>query len=304
MSGSQAFAGKVAIVTGAGTGLGKAHARYLAQRGASVVVNDVGVSKTGSGGTDSVAHSVADEFRAAGFDAVADCHSVVDGAAVAHTALQTYGRIDIVISNAGIIRDKSFHNMSVADWDAVYQVHVQGAFALCRAVWAAMREQAYGRIIFTTSASGIYGNFGQANYSMAKAGLIGLCKTLALEGQGHNIHVNAIAPVAASRMAEGIFPDAIWEHVKPEYISPYVAWLCHSDCRESGALFEAGAGYIGKLRWQRTRGYAHDVRAPLEVEEVAELWPQVIDFDGADSYSTVEQAINSFVRPQIDRYEK
>ena len=248
------FDERVAIVTGAGGGLGRAHALLLAARGAKVVVNDLGGDVKGGGKSSSAADAVVAEIVEAGGQAVASYDSVEDGDKIVQTAMDSYGRVDIVVNNAGILRDTSFHKMTVEDWDLVYRVHVYGSFRVTHAAWPHMRNAGYGRVIMTASAAGIYGNFGQANYAMAKLGLAGFANTLAVEGQKKNVFVNTIAPVAGSRMTETILPPPLVAKLKPEYVSPLVAWLCHESCTENGALYEVGGGYVARLRWQRAAG--------------------------------------------------
>src|SRR5215471_20128469 len=213
------FDGKVALVTGAGGGLGRSHALLLASRGAKVVVNDLGGSFTGEGKSASAADKVVAEIKAAGGEAVANYDSVEDGDKIVKTAIDTWGRLDILVNNAGILRDVSFAKMTQQDWDLVYKVHVLGAFRCTHAAWPIMRDAGYGRIIMTSSAAGIYGNFGQANYSMAKLGLHGFAQTLAAEGKKRNIVVNTIAPIAGSRMTETVLPKELLDALKPEYVS-------------------------------------------------------------------------------------
>src|SRR5580693_9737296 len=212
------FDGKVAIVTGAGGGLGRQHALELARRGAKVVVNDLGGAVDGSGGSSEAAMKVVEEIKAAGGEAIANGSSVTDDAGVAlmvKDAMDAWGRVDILIANAGVLRDKSFSKMEIADFEFVVNVHLMGTVKPAKAVWEIMREQNYGRIVVTTSSSGLYGNFGQSNYGAAKLGLIGLMNTLKLEGQKNNVHVNAIAPVAATRMTEAILPPGVAERLAP-----------------------------------------------------------------------------------------
>lgn len=238
------FDGRVAIVTGAGNGLGRAHALGLAARGAKVVVNDLGGALDGTGGSANAAERVVAEIRDAGGEAIADASSVTDDAAieamVART-LSTFGRIDILINNAGILRDKSFAKMELADFRAVMDVHVMGAVHCTKAVWEAMRAQNYGRILFTSSSSGLYGNFGQANYAAAKAALIGLMNTLHLEGAKYNIRVNALAPVAATRMTQDLMPKDALDLLQPEAVTPGVLYLA-SENAPSRVILAAGAG--------------------------------------------------------------
>src|SRR5215469_10104073 len=222
------FDGKVAIVTGAGGGLGRAHALDLARRGAKVVVNDLGGAVDGTGGNSEAAEKVVAEIKAAGGTAIANGASVTDDAGVAHLVKQTmdtYGRIDILIANAGILRDKSFSKMEIADFEAVMAVHVMGTVKPAKAIWQIMRDQQYGRIVVTTSSTGLYGNFGQTNYGCAKLGLVGFMNTLKLEGAKDNIKVNAICPVAGTRMTESILPPAVVDMLKPEYVTPAVIFL-------------------------------------------------------------------------------
>jgi NAD(P)-dependent dehydrogenase (short-subunit alcohol dehydrogenase family) len=281
MSDAIRFQDQVVIVTGAGGGLGRAHALLFAKHGAKVVVNDLGGSTHGEGANASAADKVVEEIRAAGGTAVANHDSVTDGEKIVQCALDTFGRIDVVVNNAGILRDKTFHKMEDADWDLVYKVHVEGAYKVTRAAWPHMREQGYGRIIFTASTSGIYGNFGQSNYGMAKLGLYGLTRTLAIEGRKNNILVNAIAPTGGTRMTEGLIPPQVFEQLKPELVSPLVVYLASQACAETSGLFEVGGGWIGKTRWDRSLGTGFDPRAGFSPEDVAEHWQQICDFDDA-----------------------
>jgi 3-hydroxyacyl-CoA dehydrogenase/3a,7a,12a-trihydroxy-5b-cholest-24-enoyl-CoA hydratase len=277
----------VAIVTGAGNGLGRSHALLLASRGARVVVNDLGGSFTGEGASQNAADKVVAEIVEAGGTAVANYDSVTDGEKIVQTAVDTWGRVDIVINNAGILRDVSFHKMSQADWDLVYQVHVLGAFKVTHAAWPLMREAGYGRVIMTASAAGIYGNFGQANYAMAKLGLAGFANTLAIEGQRKNIHVNTIAPIAGSRMTETVLPPNLIEALRPEYVSPLVSWLVHEDCEESGGLFEVGGGFFGKLRWERAEGKLVRLGRDITPELVKSSFAAITSFDKTTHPDTV-----------------
>lgn len=288
---SMRFDDRVVIVTGAGNGLGRSHALQFAARGARVVVNDLGGSIRGEGADHLAANQVVEEIVAAGGEAVASHDSVTEGKRIAQCALDNFGRIDVLVNNAGILRDKSFHKMTEEDWDQVYNVHVKGAFKVTHAAWPHMRAQQYGRLIFTASAAGLYGNFGQANYSMAKLGLHGLCQTLAIEGAGCNIVANTIAPLAGSRLTATIMPAEMLEQLKPEFISPLVLKLCHEDHRDSGGLYEAGAGWIGRLRWERTRGYAFPVTETLHPEAVEANWARIGDFRDADHPADGREAL-------------
>ena len=275
------FEDKVVIVTGAGGGLGRAHALLFAQHGAKVVVNDLGGSTHGEGANASAADKVVAEIRAAGGTAVANHDSVTDGGKIVQNALDAFGRIDVVVNNAGILRDKSFVKMEDADWDLVYKVHVEGAYKVTHAAWPHLREQNFGRVIFTASTSGIYGNFGQSNYGMAKLGLYGLTRTLAIEGRKNNIMVNAIAPTGGTRMTEGLIPPQVFEQLKPELVSPLVVFLGSEACEETGGLFEVGGGWMGKVRWERSLGVGFDPRAGFSPEDVAANFARICDFEGA-----------------------
>jgi (3R)-3-hydroxyacyl-CoA dehydrogenase / 3a,7a,12a-trihydroxy-5b-cholest-24-enoyl-CoA hydratase / enoyl-CoA hydratase 2 len=273
------FDGKVAIVTGAGGGLGRSHALLLASRGARVVVNDLGGSFTGDGSSASAADKVVAEIKQAGGEAVANYDSVTDGDKIVQTALDTWGRIDIVINNAGILRDVSFPKMTQDDWDRIYQVHVLGAFKVTHAAWPHLRDQGYGRVIMTASAAGIYGNFGQANYAMAKLGVVGLAQTLAIEGRKRNVLVNTIAPIAGSRMTETVLPPNLIDALKPEYVSPVVARLCHEASEETGGLFEIGGGFVAKLRWERSTGKTFRLGRAISIEDIDGAWRDITQFD-------------------------
>ncbi len=250
------FDGKVAIVTGAGGGLGRQHALELARRGAKVVVNDLGGAVDGSGGSSEAAKAVVAEIKGAGGEAIADGASVTDDQGVAgmvKAAMDAWGRIDILIANAGVLRDKSFSKMEIADFEFVVGVHLMGTVKPAKAVWEIMREQNYGRIVVTTSSTGLYGNFGQTNYGAAKLSLVGFMNSLKIEGQKNNIHVNAIAPVAATRMTEALMPPQIAERLKPDYVTPGVVYLCSEEA-PTGAILAAGAGVFALARIYETEG--------------------------------------------------
>ncbi|QHF27011.1 SDR family oxidoreductase [Pseudomonas sp. R32] len=284
---------KVVIVTGAGGGLGRAHALLFARHGARVVVNDLGGSTHGEGASVSAADRVVAQIREAGGTAVANHDSVTDGQRIVEQALDSFGRVDVVINNAGILRDKTFHKMEDSDWEQVYQVHLEGAYKVTRAAWPHLREQNWGRVIFTASTSGIYGNFGQANYGAAKLGLYGLTRTLAIEGRKHGILVNAIAPTGGTRMTEGLIPPQVFEQLKPELVSPLVVYLGSDDCQDSGGLYEVGGGWVGKVRWERSLGVGFDPREGFSPEDIAVNWQQIGDFDNAvhpqDSLQALQQ---------------
>ncbi|XP_058812949.1 peroxisomal multifunctional enzyme type 2-like [Topomyia yanbarensis] len=236
------YDGRVVVVTGAGAGLGREYALLFGSRGAKVVVNDLGGNFHGQGKSNA-ADNVVQEIRAAGGTAVPDYNSVVDGDKIIQTAMEAFGRVDVLINNAGILRDKSLARISDEDWNLIHDVHLKGSFLTTRAAWAIMKKQNYGRIIMTSSNSGVYGNFGQANYSAAKLGLVGLANTVAIEGAKNNIQCNVIVPTAASRMTEGILPEVLFNELKPKLIAPVVAYLCHQSCQNTGAIIESAAGW-------------------------------------------------------------
>ena len=276
------FDGRVAIVTGAGGGLGREHARLLAARGAKVLVNDL-----------NQAAATAQDIVSAGGAAVANTESVIDGGRIVEAALDAFGRIDIVVNNAGFLRDTAFHNMSDEDWAGIYEVHLLGAFRVTRAAWPHMRGQGYGRIVNTSSAAGIYGNFGQTNYSSMKLALHGFTQALAVEGRSKNVHANTIAPAADSQLTRTVMTEDQLRPLRPEYVSPLAAWLCHEECTETGALFEAGGGWFGKLRWQRSDGARLDA-ANVTIESVREAWPRIAGFDHAHFPGSMAEGMAPF----------
>lgn len=282
------FDQKTVVVTGAGGGLGRAYALAFARRGARVVVNDLGGSGSGEGQSSSAADAVVEEIRAFGGEAVANYNSVEDGDKIIQTALDNYGRVDVLINNAGILRDSSFAKMTDQDWDLIQTVHMKGAFSVTKAAWPVMREQNFGRIIFTASAAGIYGNFGQANYSAAKLGLFGLTQTLAIEGAKNNIKANCIAPIAGSRLTETIMPAEVVAALKPEAVAALVVSLCAEDCEESGALYETGAGWTAKLRWERSQGVILQGDDAQDADQVAAQLAAAGDFTGADHPASIQ----------------
>ena len=250
------FKGRVAIVTGAGGGLGKQHALLLASRGAKVVVNDLGADVHGEGGSVSAAQAVVDEIRAAGGEAIVNGASVTDFEAVqkmVQQAVDTWGRVDILVNNAGILRDKSFAKMDLADFKLVMDVHVMGAVHCTKAVWPIMQAQNYGRIVMTTSSSGLYGNFGQANYGAAKMALAGLMQTLSIEGAKHDIRVNCLAPTAATRMTEGLMPQAVLDALQPQAVSPAMLVMASEDA-PNRTIICAGAGSFEVAHITLTQG--------------------------------------------------
>jgi NAD(P)-dependent dehydrogenase (short-subunit alcohol dehydrogenase family) len=273
------FDGKVAIVTGAGGGLGQEHALLLASRGARVVVNDVGGSVSGEGSDKGPAEAVVNEIHRRGGEAVADLNSVSTpdgGEAIVRRAIDAFGRVDIVVNNAGILRDKSFPNMTPDLLEPVLDVHLKGAFYVTRPAWIRMREQGYGRVVNTSSNSGILGNFGQSNYGAAKMGLVGFTRVLAAEGAKHNIKVNAIAPIARTRMTEDIMGDMV-SKLDPELVSPAVAWLAHESVPVTGEVFSVGGGRVARFFIGMTPGY---YKPDLTVEDVRDHFDEIREESG------------------------
>jgi NAD(P)-dependent dehydrogenase (short-subunit alcohol dehydrogenase family) len=274
---------RVVIVTGAGGGLGRDYARTLAAEGASVVVNDLGGARDGTGAGSAMADEVVSEIREAGGRAVANYDSVAteDGAAgIVKTALDEFGAVHGVVSNAGILRDGTFHKMTSENWDAVLKVHLYGGYNVVRAAWPHFREQSYGRVVVATSTSGLFGNFGQTNYGAAKLGLVGLVNSLALEGAKYNIHANAIAPVAATRMTEDILPPEALEKLTPEFVAPVVAYLCTEESDDNGSVFVVGGGKVQRVALFQNPGANFD--KPPTVADIAASWAEITDLSKAE----------------------
>ena len=290
------FAGKVAIVTGAGRGLGRAYALELAKRGAKIVVNDLGGATDGSGeGSSTPAEEVVAAIRKLGGEAIAngDSVSTVEGGeAIVQAALDAFGRVDVLVNNAGILRDKSFLKMEPEYWQAVLDVHLNGAYYVTRPAFAKMKEQGYGRIVMTTSAAGLYGNFGQANYAAAKMGLIGLMNVLAIEGARYDIKINTVAPVAASRLTEGLFPPDILEKLDPAFVASLVVFLCSEDCEVNGEIFNAGMGAFNRAaivtgNW-KTAGASGNAPTP---EDIADHWEALRSLEGGEELADATAAV-------------
>ncbi|GAA1277383.1 serine/threonine protein kinase [Planotetraspora silvatica] len=270
------FDGQVAVVTGAGHGLGRSHALLLAERGAKVVVNDLGGALDGTGPSSGPAADVAELIVKNGGEAIASGDNVAtpEGAqAIVQAAIDTFGRVDIVVNNAGILRDKSLGKMSVEEFDAVLAVHVRGSFLVTRAAFPHMKEQAYGRVVNTSSPAGLFGNFGQVNYSTAKMGLVGLTKSVAIEGARANIKANAIAPIAWTRMTEALFPAELEDKLTPERISPLVAFLAHESCETTGEVFSVGGGRVARVFVAEGPGWRTD---DLTIEAIRDNWDAVM----------------------------
>jgi len=296
------YDGRVAVITGAGAGLGRAYALELAARGALVVVNDLGGARGGSGdGSAAPADEVVREIEALGGRAVANYDNVASaegGKSIIKCALDTFGRVDILVNNAGILRDKSFLKMEPENWQAVMDVHLGGAYNVTRPAFAAMKENGFGRVVMTTSAAGLYGNFGQTNYSAAKMALVGLMNTLKLEGRKYNIKVNTIAPLAASRLPEDIMPPDIFKKAKPEYVVPMVAYLCSDECTESGAIFNAGMGYFNRAAiLTGTGAQIGDADNPPTVEDIEANWSAIDAIGGTKELADVNAAFMDLISP-------
>ena len=289
------FDGRVAVVTGSGAGLGRVFALELARRGAKVVVNDVGSSVKGESTKERPADKVVEEIRRAGGVAVANYNSVLEGEKVIKTAVDAFGRVDILINNAGILRDMTVMKMSDADWDLVLQVHLKGTYSVTKAAWPFFRQQQFGRVINISSGSGLYGNFGQSNYAAAKMAVYGLARSLAKEGENVNVKINVIAPVAATRMTDGVLSKEILDLVVPEKVAPLVMYLAHETCAETSQVFEVGGGLVAHLRWQRTRGYFFgDGFTP---EDVRSHWSEIVSYaQGSDYPQEPYDTISKFMR--------
>jgi len=288
------FEGRVAAVTGAGGGLGRAYALLLAARGAKVVVNDLGGTFDGSGADSTPAQKVVDEIKAGGGEAVANYDSVSawEGAQnIIKTAVDAYGKIDILINNAGILRDKSMIKMELDDYRKVISVHLDGAFFCTKAAFPYMREQGYGRIVSTASAAGVYGNFGQTNYGAAKMGIVGLMNCVAQEGARYGILANTIIPTAGTRLTFTVMPEEIIGKVKPEFVAPIVAWLCSDRCRESARMYSAGGGYYSRAAVVEGPGVFLDVNNEITIEMIDSNLDRINSLEGGREFaSAMEQA--------------
>ncbi|TET98634.1 MAG: SDR family oxidoreductase [Dehalococcoidia bacterium] len=282
------FDDRVAIVTGAGGGLGRTHALLLASRGAKVVVNDLGGARDGTGAGTAMADQIVEEIRAAGGEATPNydgVDTVEGGESIVKTAVDTYGKVDILVNNAGILRDRAFHNLAQEDWDKVMAVHLKGAFCVTQPALRVMRQNSYGRIVFTTSAAGLFGNFGQTNYGSAKMGLVGLMNVLKIEGQKYSILANTVAPLAASRLTEDVLPPPALQKLIPELVSPIVAYLCSEECTETGSVWSAGGGYYGRVAMVEGKGVFLDPSGGVSIEQVRDNWGKIKDMSGADEFA-------------------
>lgn len=287
------FDGKTAVVTGAGGGLGKAYALLLASRGAKVVVNDLGGTFDGKGVDSTPAQKVVDQIKTTGGEAVANYENVSEWAGaqkIIQTAIDNYGQIDILINNAGILRDKSLLKMEIADYLKVIEVHLNGTFFCTKAAFAHMREQNYGRIVSTASAAGIYGNFGQTNYGAAKMGIVGLMNCVCQEGARYGILANTIVPTAGTRLTATVMPPDVIDKIKPEYVAPMVAYLSSELCQVSGKIFSAGGGYYSRAAIIEGPGVFFDPEAKITPEMIAEQFEQISSVEGGREFgSAMEQ---------------
>ncbi len=277
---------RVIVVTGAGGGLGREYALTLAREGASVVVNDLGGARDGTGAGSAMADEVVKEIRDAGGRAVANYDSVAEpeGAAnIIKTAVDEFGKVDGVVSNAGILRDGTFHKMEFGSWDAVLKVHLYGGYNVIRAAWPHFRENGFGRVVVATSTSGLFGNFGQANYGAAKMGLVGLINTLAQEGAKYNVKANAVAPIAATRMTQDILPPEVFEKLTPEYVAPVVAYLCTEEVPDTASVFIVGGGKVQRAALFQNTGVTFS-ELP-SVDDVAGRWGEITDLTAAERAS-------------------
>ena len=282
------FENRVAVVTGAGAGLGRQHALLLASRGARVVVNDPGGSVDGRGTANAVADQVVAEITAAGGEAVANYNSVADRESaqnIIDTAISKWGRLDILVNNAGILRDKSFHKMEPEDFEFVVQVHLMGTVYCTMAAWPMMRERKYGRVVVTTSGSGTIGNFGQSNYGAAKMGVLGMINCLRHEGEKYNIKCNAISPSARTRMTEDLLPESVLEYMRPELVSPAVAWMCSEGCAMNGEVIAASAGSYSRVKYFQSEGIQFDPGEPVTIEMFAASFDKITDLSHPQAHA-------------------
>lgn len=293
------FDDKVVVITGGGGGLGRCYALEFARRGAKVVVNDLGTSEQGEGASTAAAQDVVELIRAAGGEAVADYHSVAaeeTAAQIIGTALDTYGAVDVLVNNAGILRDRSFGKLTPEEFDLVLKVHLYGSFYTTKAAFPHMKGKNYGRILMTTSVAALYGNFGQANYASAKLGVVGLMNVLKEEGKKHNICVNTIAPLADSRMGRGALAPHVLERVKPEYVAPAVLYLCSEGCTESGQIISAGGGYFGRVQVVEGAGYCFERGEKVTPEMFGEKYAEITSMSDPGHYENAMDAVEAMLQ--------
>lgn len=292
------FTGQVAIVTGAGAGLGRHYAIELARRGARVVVNDVGSAKDGTGTSQAPADQVVQEITVRGGEAVSNYDSVSTmkgGENIVRAAINAFGKVDILINNAGFVRDRAFVNMDEDSWDAVINVHLKGAYCVSRPAFKNMKQHGYGRIVMTSSGAGLFGNYGQSNYSAAKMALVGLTNVLKLEGQKYDIKVNAVLPNAATRMSEGAMPQEAFEKLKVEYVAPAVLYLCSRQCRDSGICINAFGGYVSRSAVFTGDGVA-DMFTP---EQVMEKWETIMQMENPRFHDSITEMVADILHSDL-----
>ncbi len=299
------FDGRVAVITGAGGGLGRSYALLLASRGAKVVVNDLGGTFDGTGASETAAQKVVDEIKAMGGEAVPNYDSVSEWESaqkIVQTAIDAFGKVDILINNAGILRDKSLIKMEIEDYRKVMAVHLDGTFFCTKAAFPFMRENNYGRIVSTASAAGVYGNFGQTNYGAAKMGIVGLMNCVKQEGAKYNILANTLVPVAGTRMTQTVLPPNIVEKLKPEYVAPIVAWMVSEQCDVSGNIFTAGGGYFSRAAVVEGPGVFFDTDAgDITPEMIMEKLDEIKNMAGAQEFgSATEQTGKALSHMKFD----
>ncbi len=296
------YDGRVAIVTGGSTGIGRQYALDLASRGAKVVINDLGCDRHGEGCLETAADHVVDEIVSNGGDAIAVFGNVSDpatGPALTEAALDEYGRVDILVCNSGIIRDRTFMKTSEGDWDWIINVHLKGTFLVTQPVFNVMKERGYGRIIFTTSGAGLYGNFGQANYAAAKMGVVGLMNVLELEGSKYNIHINTIAPLASTRMTAELFQGRLAELMKPSYVTAMGLYLLSEECAETGHVYNAAGGWYSRAEVICCPGkIIGDGKISVNPEDVRENFSQINSLDGGRPLGSLQESF-SFIAPLL-----
>ncbi len=278
---------KVILVTGGNRGIGRAYTEFLADLGAAVVINSTGRDDSGA--------ALADAINAGGGSAFDVPVDVTDGERVVQETLRLAGGLHAIVHNAGIVRDRAFHKQEPDDWERVRNVNLDSAVSLCRAAWPHFREQRFGRVVLTSSASGLYGNFGQANYGAAKAGLVGLCRSLAVEGAGHGILTNCVAPIGLSDMNRDYVREDRKPRIDAKRVAPLVAWLCHERCEENGALFEAAAGCFKKLRWERNAGLRFADDHDITLDDIARNRDALTDFTDVEHPADLAEAVNSLM---------
>ena len=300
------FDDKVAIITGAGSGLGRSYALFLSSRGAKIVVNDLGVPENGTGRSEPSAQMVVEEIKSRGGEAVANFDSVanIEGAQkIVKDALKHFGTLDILINNAGILRDKSFLKMPLEDFELVLRVHLMGSVYVTRAALPVMKEKGYGRIVMTTSVAGLFGNFGQTNYSAAKMGIVGFMNSLKLEAEKYNILINTVAPLAATELAKqtGVFPEKILPLLSPELVTPLVAYLCSEACHTSGDIISAGGGYYAKAQMVEGPGIRINPGEEITPERIAQSYDNINNMKGAISFRNTEDELMVALGPLMNR---